>query len=216
MKLSRLFLLIPMVFTLGCKKQNFKPSDPVEDITVISEEEFNAIFHNYKLFLEDNVVVKTYISHNDEPYYFEADHGDMKFYCEKDSELEQRYIYYYGNQGFDIIAYDKDDTGWFVDQHFNDPAQLKYVLYNEVAFVPFEYKDLVRDEDNKLYRIPSTVVINEMDEKESILFKNVELSFYDKKPTSIKFDFQPVNSPSDAGNGSQTFTYGSAKVVNPK
>ena len=205
-----------MVFTLGCKKQNFKPSDPVEDITVISEEEFNAIFHNYKLFLEDNVVLKTYISHSEEAFYFEADHGNMKFYDEKDSEEEQKYIYYYGDKGFDIIAYDKDDPGWFVDEHFNDPTQLKYVLFDEAAFVPFQYKDLVRDEDNKMYRIPSTVSIDEMDGKSSILFKNVELSFYDKKPTSIKFDFQPSNHPSDAGSGSQTFTYGSAKVVNPK
>ena len=51
MKLSRLFLLIAMVFTLGCKKQNFKPNDPADDITTISEERFNDIFHNYKLFL---------------------------------------------------------------------------------------------------------------------------------------------------------------------
>ena len=214
MKLSRLVLLIPMVFTLGCKKQNFKPNDPGDDITVISEEEFNAIFHDYKLFLEDNVVIKSLISHYPgEAFYFEADHGDMKYYAEKDSELEQRYIYLDGTKGFDIIAYDKNSSGWFVNEHHDNYRDLTIVLFNQAMFAPLDYSDLVRDEDRKIYKIPASIItVGEM----SVLFKNAELSFYDGKPTSINFEFQPTDSPSDAGSGSQTFTYGSAKIVNPK
>ena len=213
MKLSRLVLLIPMVFTLGCKKQNFKPNDPGDDITMISEERFNDIFHNYKLFLEDNVVIKTDISNNDEPLYFEADHGDMKYYYEKDTELDHEYIYYYGDKGFDIIAYDKGQSGWFVKDHYNDPKDLEFVLFDEAAFVPFEYKDLVRDEDKKIYRIPSTTLTNG---KEIMYFTNVELSFYDGRPSSISFAFQFGDHPGDGGTGAQNYSYGSARIVNPK
>ena len=203
-----------MVFTMGCKKQNFKPNDPGEDITVISEEEFNAIFHDYKLFLEDNVVIKSLISHYPgEAFYFEADHGDMKYYAEKDSELEQRYIYLDGTKGFDIIAYDKQQEGWYVNEHHDNYRDLTIVLFEQAMFAPLDYSDLVRDEDRKIYKIPASIItVGEM----SVLFKNAELSFYDGKPISINFEFQPTDSPSDAGSGSQTFTYGSAKIVNPK
>lgn len=217
MKLSRLFLLIPAFMMMGCKNHNFQPSgnpsedsSEKEDTSFITEEEFNAIFQQQKLFLEDNVVVKTVFSTGERDFFIEAENCDVKYYKSGDTDEDMTYLDFDIPKDFAVITC--VDGVWYAKE-YHQMSELKEFLFDKACFVPFLFKDFTRNDDRKSYG--SSEIYMEVGEHQ-VYFKNIEIKFEDKKPTLITCSYYPKDHPENEESMEQTYTYGNAHVDNPK
>ena len=210
MKLAKLFLLLPAFAMVACSSD--KPSSQPVDPTVISEAEFTAIFQDLKLFKEDNFSLKTEVTTRDYVAWTKVDAGKVKIYEQEDVEdpEDALYIEFLENNEIDRIRY--EDGAW--QRNDITPDKAKEYLFQNSAFLPFEYKDLVRDEENKQY----TISLVEMDnyDDETLYISDVTLAFNNNKPTKITFDFSFDEQGQDKNSMELTFTYGGVTVVIPE
>ena len=210
MKLAKLLLLVPAFAMVACSGD--KPTSEPVDSTVISEAEFTAIFQDLKLFKEDNFTLKTEVTTRGYVAWTEVDTGKVKMY-EADEEPDPRdafYMEFLENGDIDRIRY--EDDAWQRNDITTDKA--KEYLFENSAFLPFEYKDLVRDEENKQYTI-SLVEMDNFDD-DTIYISDVTLAFNNNKPTKITFDFTFDEQGHDKNSMELTFTYGGVTVVIPE
>ena len=220
MKLSRLFLLIPAFMMMGCKNHNFQPSgnpssqeesSEPEKNTVVTEEEFNAIFQQQKLFLEDNVVVKTVFSNGERDFFVEAENCEAKYYKSGDTDLDMTYLDFEVTKDyFSVVQY--KDGYWYQTDNLQ-MSELKEYLFDKACFVPFLFSDFIYNENHQAYGAQQ-IYMEVGDHK--VYFKNIEIKFEDKKPTSITCSYYPKEHPENEESMEQTYTYGNAHVDNPK
>ena len=206
MKLSKLFLILPVFAMVACANNPVQPSE--EDRSLITKEQFDAAFQEGKLFKEDDVVFKAHFE-GEGTVILEAEDGVAKIYGEGDKEEDYIYFYFEEGKGFDIVKY--DGMGWYATHYSEDRLQEKLVDY--AAFLPFEYKDIKRDDEKKAYVMTDTrMTVGE----EDLTIEEAIFKFEDGKPVSVDFDFYFTNKPSDGGTFHQTYTYGNAHVIPPK
>lgn len=219
MKLSRLFLLIPAFMMMGCKNHNFQPSgnpssqeesSEPEKNTVVTEEEFNAIFQQQKLFLEDNVVVKTVFSTGERDFFVEAENCDVKYYKTGDADEDVTYLDFDLPKDFAVI---KCEDGTWYAKEYHQMSEFKEFLFDRACFVPFLFSDFIYNENHQAYGAQQ--IYMEVGENK-VYFKNIEIKFEDKKPTSITCSYYPKEHPENEEGMEQTYTYGNAHVDNPK
>lgn len=219
MKPSRLFLLIPAFMMMGCKNHNFQPSgnpssqeqsSEPEKSTVVTEEEFNAIFQQQKLFLEDNVVVKTVFSTGERDFFVEAENCDVKYYKTGDADEDVTYLDFDIPKDFTVI---KCENGTWYAKEYHQMSELKEFLFDRACFVPFLFSDFIYNENHQAYGAQQ--IYMEVGENK-VYFKNIEIKFEDKKPTSITCSYYPKEHPENEESMEQTYTYGNAHVDNPK
>ena len=206
MKLSKLFLILPVFAMVACANNPVQPSE--EDKSTITEEEFTAIFQDLKLFKEDNVIFSANFIEENFYMYVEAEDGVCKVYQDDTEKNEEEYVEFFGKE-FDVIEY--EDGTWCATSYPLSFASAYF--FDRSAFIPFEFKEFKRDETNKSYVAKETRLIVETDD---ITCENVEIKFNEGKPTLITFSFYNTDKPENAGTFTQTFTYGNAHVVNPK
>ena len=185
MKLSRLFLLIPAFMMMGCKNHNFQPSgnpssqeesSEPEKSTVVTEEEFNAIFQKQKLFLEDNVVVKTVFSTGERDFFVEAENCSVKYYKSGDTDEDMTYLDFDIPKDFAVI---KCEDGTWYAKEYHQMSEFKEFLFDRACFVPFLFSDFIYNENHKAYGAQQ--IYMEVGENK-VYFKNIEIKFEDKKP----------------------------------
>ena len=208
MKLAKLLLLVPAFIMAGCKGSTV-PSEQ-KDATTITEAEFNAIVHEDKLFREDNV---TFVAQF--PTWSaktEADKGDVKITLERGGDEDVYYTILLEDGSYKFLDY---YDGQYHAEH-KHASDREVFLFEISAFVPFEFKDLVRNEKDKTYEIKETQICVDEDDEEYMIFENVVFAFQDGKPTSIKFDYYFPGEQDEAEHVNQTFTYGNAKVTIPE
>ena len=215
MKLTKLFLLLPAFAMVACANNPVNSSEAKDD-SLITEEEFDAIFQDLKLFKEDNVIMTNEISfyHNDdEPEknigIVQAENGKVSFRSSRDAEKSTGYVDFVNDEYFDYYSY--EDGEWEIRSV--DMSKVTEFFFNYAGFVPFAFKDVKRDEENKTY------VIDEADigdyEAERFIVSDGVFTFKDGKPISLSFEYRFNVEDDPYGAMTATFEYGKAHVVIP-
>ena len=188
MKLTKLFLLIPAFMMIGCKGNTPTPSE--EDKSIITEAEFTAIFQDLRLFHEENVVMRSEIEFDDETFALtaEAENGVTKFYDEPYEENRERYIEFVDDE-FMVIRY--EDGNWYAKDY--PMEEVNEYFFDKLAFIPFEFKDLTRDEDAKAYVAEEVIIDFDGDTSH---FQDVKITFNEAKPVSVSMTFWYDDDPS--------------------
>ena len=211
MKLTKLFLLLPAFAMVACS--NNQVSSEAKDDSLITEEEFNAIFQDLKLFKEDNVIMTNEISfyHDDEKNIgiVQAENGKVSFRSSRDDEKGTGYVEFVNDEYFNYYSY--SDEEWEIQSI--EMSRVTEFFFNYAGFIPFAFKDVKRDEENKTYVIDEAVIGG--DESEGFIVSDGVFTFKDGKPTSLSFEYRFRLEDDPYGAMNATFEYGKAHVVLP-
>ena len=207
MKLFKLLLLLPALTLAACTGENISSEEDDGDLGIITEEQFEEFFEDFKMFKKDNVIFESVSG--GVTRRTEADNGNMKFTTsEYTSPFDARYIAFSDLGSFDFISYQDDE---WTAQHYEEKETYKHVYLNSFL-ISFDFEDLTRDDEQRAYTYHGGTY--EFWDNAYVI-TNVVIKFKQEKPKSITFDYRTLVEE-ETTHCEQTFTYGGAEVVLPK